>query len=291
MNTPLVCIYEDPRNPTKLLGQCLTFDCKKYEQAGIVRPSLPDQELLLYHQLWRALLRGSEPITQSSGDPEYRGRDGKEDQITRPALPVELVRLIIRTVGFMVPDRQQTQRANRSVFVRVRTRYEEPVVSRVWFWTKPLNMAKTAAAQLVTVSRDQGWVYPKTDISHSFFEWTALSNGSVPAQEEAAAGPRGAVTGNERAWRTENSVQKEGANSASDHKALWRRTHGNPVADDRHQQHNGPRVGMDDEMWKGAKEGSVIVVRVCAQQALWENDARYGEILIWKWFEPVVAVA
>jgi hypothetical protein len=41
-------------------------------------------------------------------------------------------------------------------------------------------------------------------------------------------------------------------------------------------------------MWDNATEGSVIAVRACAQQALWENDAQYGEILIWKWFEPVV---
>ncbi|KAJ7131511.1 hypothetical protein C8R43DRAFT_1024625 [Mycena crocata] len=72
---------------------------------------------------------------------------------------------------------------------------------------------------------------------------------------------------------------------------MWHRTHGNPVAHGLYQQLDGPRVGMDDEMWEGAKPGCVIAVRACAQQAMWENDAQYGEILVWKWFEPVVSVA
>jgi hypothetical protein len=56
----------------------------------------------------------------------------------------------------MVPDRYHTQRAPQSIFVRVATRDEEPIVSRVWFWTKPLDVTQIAAAQLVTLSQDQG---------------------------------------------------------------------------------------------------------------------------------------
>ncbi|KAF7365006.1 hypothetical protein MVEN_00371700 [Mycena venus] len=255
---PLVEIH-DARNPTQLLGISFVVDSiGPEEQARIKRPLLPDGELLLYHQLWRALLRGSEPSS-------------------RPALPVELIRLIVRAAALMVPDRQQTHHAKQCVFVRVKTYDEEPVVSRVWFWTKPLHLADFAAAQLVTVSRDQGWCAPLTDVCHSWFEWGVFNRG-IPAEEEVGFGRKhGAFTGDEKAWAT----RKAGQN-------VWRRSHGNPVANSLYQQHDGKQVGIEDEMWDNATEGSIIAVRACAQQALWENDARYGEILVWKWFEPVV---
>ncbi|KAJ7716306.1 hypothetical protein B0H16DRAFT_459973 [Mycena metata] len=251
----------DPQNPTRVLGisRVSFVSVSPKDQPQIRRPLLPDGELLSYHQLWRALLRGSEPSS-------------------RPALPVELVRMVVRASALMVPDNQQTHRAKEHVFVRVTTYDERPVVSQVWFWTKPLHLANVAAAQLVTVSRDQGWVSPRTDVCHSWFEWGVFCGG-VPAEEEAEFGRRGgAVTGDEKAWAT----RKAGGQH------IWRRSHGNPVANFLYQRHNGEQVGIDDEMWDNATEGSVIAVRACAQQALWENDARYGEILVWKWFEPVV---
>ncbi|KAJ7437846.1 hypothetical protein B0H11DRAFT_2294178 [Mycena galericulata] len=280
---PLEEIY-DPKNKTLMLGQSFVAEwVLKKDWARIVRPLLPEGDLLLYHQLWRALLRGSEPFPWASGHSNHPGPGAEETRTARPALPVELVRLIIRTAGLMVPNRQQTKRADRSVFVRVTTRDEAPVVSRVWFWTHPLDLAKVAAVQLVTLSRDQGWVAPLTDVCHSWFEWGVV-NGGVPPQDVG-----GDITGNEGAWRAGREKQTEG--KTSENESVWRRTHGNPVADSRYLQHDGPRVGMDDSFWDGAKAGSALVVRACAQQAMWENDARYGEILVWKWFEPVVCVA
>ncbi|KAJ6486111.1 hypothetical protein C8R47DRAFT_1216732 [Mycena vitilis] len=277
-----VAIY-DHKNPTLFLGLATVADCveREEEQERVVRPVLLDEELVIYHQLWRALLRGLPPTRQS---------ECREESITiRPALPVELVRLIIRTADLMVPDRQQTQCAHRNLFLRVQTREEEPVVSRVWFWTKSLDVLNIAAVQLITVSRDQGWVFPKTDVCHSWFEWAVL-NGGIPTQEDPDIGAPVNFTGNEMAWKPDRPARKE-INGSADNQVLWHRTHGNPVADQRYQQHNGPKVGKDDEMWDGAQPGSVIAVRACAQQAMWENDARYGEILVWKWFEPVVSVA
>ncbi|KAJ7037618.1 hypothetical protein C8F04DRAFT_1091898 [Mycena alexandri] len=250
----------DPQNPILVLGiSRVSFVALGPEdRARIRRPLLPDGELLLYHQLWRALLRGSVPSS-------------------RPPLPAELVRLIVRASALMIPDNQQTHRAKERVFVRVMIDDERPVVSQVWFWTKPLHLANVAGAQLVTVSRDQGWVEPWTDVCHSWFEW-GVFRGGIPAEEEAEFGMRGGVvTGYEKAWATRKAGQH-----------IWRRSHGNSVANSLYQQHNGEQVGIDDEMWDNATEGSVIAVRACAQQQLWENDARYGEILVWKWFEPVV---
>ncbi|KAJ7444680.1 hypothetical protein FB451DRAFT_1376398 [Mycena latifolia] len=265
-----------------LLGQAFVADLDdKAEVARIVRPVLPEGELLLYHQLWRALLRGSDPSTNPLRQIAANNRTA------RPALPVELVRLIVRAAPLMVPDRDQTHHAGRSVFVHVLTRDEEPVVSRVWFWTKPLAVSKIAAVQLLTVSRDQGWVSPPTTVCPSWFEW-GVFNGRVPTEDVPAMGRGGTITGNEAAWGTQRPTQTDGEGTAAKSTATWRRTHGNPVAQGQYRQHAGARVGMDDEMWEGVTAGAVIAVRACAQQGMWENDARYGEILVWKWFEPVV---
>ncbi|KAJ7284361.1 hypothetical protein C8J57DRAFT_1288205 [Mycena rebaudengoi] len=273
-----------PGNPMILLGDSWARQSNESDQTLIRRPLISVDELLLYHQVWRALLRGADfySTSYSSGRAESQ----------RPPLPVELVRLVARAAEFMVPDRYHTQRAPQSIFIRVTTRDEEPIVSRVWFWTKPLDVTQIAAAQLVTLSRDQGWVSRPTEICHSWFEW-GVFNAGVPAQDETdvKGGVDGAITGNEAPWKSKRIAEKDGKESVSDGEGTWRRTHGNPVARDRYEQHDGPRVGMDNELWEGVNAGAVIAVRACAQQALWENDARYGEILLWKWFEPVVGVA
>ncbi|KAJ7462457.1 hypothetical protein FB451DRAFT_1266848 [Mycena latifolia] len=279
LSGPRILIRDSNMN---LLGKTFVADLDdKMESARLVRPVLPYGELLLYHQLWRALLRGAYPSTSPPRptSPAHR--------TARSALPVELVRLIVRAASFIVPDRDQTHRAERSVFVHVVILDEEPVVSRVWFWTKPLAVSKIAAIQLLTVSRDQGWVSPPTTVCHSWFEW-GVFNGGVPTEDAPGTGRDGTITGNEAAWGTSRTTQTDGEGTAAKSKATWRRTHGNPVAQGQYRQHAGARVGMDDEMWEGVTAGAIIAVRACAQQEMWENDARYGEILVWKWFEPVV---
>ncbi|KAJ7655422.1 hypothetical protein B0H17DRAFT_1099045 [Mycena rosella] len=246
----LVRIY-DPQNKAILLGDSYVGDPVDWQP--IKRPFLPDGELLLLNS--------------------------RESAPARLPLPVELVRLIIRAAAFMVPDRPQTHRAERSVLVRVRTRDEAPVISRVWFWTKPLAVERIAAVQLVTCSRDQGWVSPATDVCHSWFEW-GVFDGDVPTQDDTA------VTGNEKVWRTREARQRERSGPGSDAADMWRRTHGNPVAQGQYKQHDGQRVLMDDEMWDGVRTGAVIAVRACAQQAMWENDALpQFRVHPWKMYE------
>ncbi|KAJ7284359.1 hypothetical protein C8J57DRAFT_1288200 [Mycena rebaudengoi] len=274
-----------PGNPMILLGDSWAHKSNETDQALIQRPLISADELLLYHQVWRALLRGADFYS-------ILHLSGTRAESQRPPLPAELVRLVVHAAEFMVPDRYHTQRAPQSIFVRVATRDEEPIVSRVWFWTKPLDVTQIAAAQLVTLSQDQGWFSPPMEICHSWFEW-GVFNAGVPAQDETdiIGGVDGAITGNEVPWKSKRSAKKDEKESVSDGEGTWRRTHGNPVARDRYEQYDGPRVGMDNELWEGVNAGAVIAVRACAQQALWENDARYGEILLWKWFEPVVGVA
>ncbi|KAJ7444674.1 hypothetical protein FB451DRAFT_1376393 [Mycena latifolia] len=245
LSGPRILIRDSNMN---LLGKTFVADLDdKMESARLVRPVLPYGELLLYHQLWRALLRGAYPSTSPPRPtpPAHR--------TARSALPVELVRLIIRAASFMVPDRDQTHRAERSVFVHVVILDEEPVVSRI------------AAVQLLTVSRDQGWVSPPPTVCHSWFEW-GVFNGGVPTEDAPGTGRDGTITGNEAAWGTSRTTQTDG---------------------EEHTETLSPRANTGS-MWEGVTAGAIIAVRACAQQEMWENDARYSEILVWKWFEPVV---
>ncbi|KIY67392.1 hypothetical protein CYLTODRAFT_294207 [Cylindrobasidium torrendii FP15055 ss-10] len=213
------------------------------------RPHMPFDEALVYHQLWRFLLRG------------------------HPPLPVELVRLIFRAASIMVPVKDRIYRAEHGVHIRVPNCNGQVRISRVWFCTPPLlYRRRPAAIQLVTVSRD-GWSKAHTNICHSWFEWGIFP--ASPFTEYMKDG--GAITGDEDSWPKDASG-----------KSRWRRSHGNAVAVGKFQQHNGPRVEMHDEMWDDVKEGSVIAVRACAQQALWENAAKYGEVVVWQWFEPLL---
>ena len=47
----------------------------------------------------------------------------------------------------------------------------------------------------------------------------------------------------------------------------------------------GAMINVGDTEWE---EGSVVVVRVCAQFGAWSNHAKTGELRFWKWFEPTV---
>ncbi|KAJ7258035.1 hypothetical protein C8J57DRAFT_1646772 [Mycena rebaudengoi] len=152
---PLVEFY-DSTAKTKVLGHTFVANSvSRKDQALLVRPRLHGDVIVLYHQLWRTLVQGYEPpVTPSDAE-----LDAAFTLTKRPALPVELMHLIVRAAALMVPDGQQTKRAECSVLVRVTAPSGGSPISRMWFWTNPLDLAEVAAVQLVTVSRDGGVGY------------------------------------------------------------------------------------------------------------------------------------
>ncbi|KAI0826041.1 hypothetical protein BC629DRAFT_43367 [Irpex lacteus] len=162
-------------------------------------------KVFLYHQIWRTLLHGD-------NDPSHK----------RPALPIELVRLISRFAGLCIPDHTRTFICEKEVSVRSGGPFE----TKLWFYTSP-------------------------------FDEYALKH----------------------------ALRLEKAKSESDG---WRLSHKNKGAVNEPQDLKGPVVDIDDKMWEGFVEGSVLAVRVCARFPMWTNHARRAEIKFWRWFEPVI---
>ncbi|KAJ7226201.1 hypothetical protein C8J57DRAFT_1535366 [Mycena rebaudengoi] len=261
---PLVEFY-DINEKTKVVGHSfVTQSIRRKHQTLIARPRQFGDIIFVYHQLWRALVQGYDP----PNPPSATGVHATSTQKQRPALPIELVHLIVRAAGLIVPDKQQTKHAECGVLVRATAPDGSSPISRVWFWTKPLVLAKVAAVQLVTVSRSAGRPTPN-DVA--WFEWGVFSGGA-PLREAASTGP---MTGNEEAWRMRSSSGRR-----KDDLRVWHRTHlDRPIWSN---QQTGSRLGIYHEIFAGATEGSIIAVRACAQEFPADNDARYGEIWVWK---------
>ncbi|KAI0088343.1 hypothetical protein BDY19DRAFT_193533 [Irpex rosettiformis] len=223
-------------SPTRKMGQS---GSSKPEAA---RPPIVSNgpKIFLYHQIWRALLRGVD-----------------SPDLKRPPLPVELVRLISRLAGLCTPDSTRVFICTKQVNVRSNGPFE----AKLWFCTSPFDdyaLKHVAAAQLLTTSNDQGWASDRG--SWTWFEWGVFANA-----EEAT------------------NLAKAKCESQG-----WTTSHKNRGAVQEPQELLGPVVTVDDGMWEGFAEGSVLAVRVCARFPLWANHAHRAEIKFWRWFEPVI---
>ena len=180
--------------------------------------------------MWRALLHGAP---------------------TRPALPAELVALIVRYAEFMVPDPSRTIPVPRRIKV---TAHTGDVETKRWFTTHPLtdvDLAHIAAFQLVTRSRDQGWTGDPNTASYSWFD-IAIGRPDAPVPE-----------------------------------LRWTRSHNNQLRSRQFCYHEGVVISAADANWE---TGDVISVWACAQFGAWSCEAESGELRFWKWFEPVVSL-
>ncbi|KZV71219.1 hypothetical protein PENSPDRAFT_751928 [Peniophora sp. CONT] len=187
-----------------------------------------DDTLIHYHLIWRALLHGSSD---------------------RPALPTELVALIVRYSEFAVPDPARTLSAPGKVSVTAST---GDIQTKRWFATPPLtdfDTAHIAAFQLVTYSKDQGWAGDPNTASYSWFD-IGIGQPNAPLAE-----------------------------------LRWTRSHHNKLRSSKMCHHEGAIIRAVDAGWE---VGDVISVWACAQFGAWSCEAASGELRFWKWFEPVI---
>ncbi|KZV71209.1 hypothetical protein PENSPDRAFT_650828 [Peniophora sp. CONT] len=130
-----------------------------------ILPPPTHENVLLYHQVWRALWDGAPK---------------------RAALPPEIVSCIAIFAGWILPDRTHRMiQTSKRVFVKCRTSDESAKVSRRWFTTEPLSehdIADIVAFQLVTGSKDQGWTTLVPPESFSWFEVAVEREGKPVSQ-------------------------------------------------------------------------------------------------------------
>ncbi|KAF7799908.1 hypothetical protein EIP86_011150 [Pleurotus ostreatoroseus] len=228
-----------------------------------------DNTFVYYHQVWRALQRGSSDSPNCS---------------LRPPLPPELVRIIIRYAGFKVPDSALATATNAC---QVSSR--GPRATKVWFWGGPLTdtrLARIAALQLVTVSRDQGWVSDPTAGSWSWFD-IGVFPAPPPARTNSEIADRGSSAGlaAETDWSWISADIQNYFNDRDD--GHWRYSHHNPMEKPEGRR-EGPIFAMDDDIWQDVKTGSIVAVRMCAQYPGWQNKGSRAELRTWRYFEPVI---
>ncbi|CAE6533721.1 unnamed protein product [Rhizoctonia solani] len=205
----------------------------------------PDPELLkTYYTIYAGLLNGSS---------------------SRHALPLELVRIICQLAGFENWHATRAPKGRKSV----RT-WEDKVKSRVWFQTEPftkqtLNHIKSA--QLVTISRHQGWVDFRNAGSWSWFE---LQVARPTEQDTGFAKVKRRPSGDRASWRClEHPVDAETAKLQEDF-----------------GEHEGDLLGSDHEIWGYVEEGDVLQVVMKAQQRAWSNTVTDGILKVNTWWEP-----
>ena len=251
------------------------------------RFDIPDDTLFTYYQLWRNLQKGT-------AVPHRR------------ALPVELVRMIIRHAGLIVLDRTLTTVSKTSLYVRCDIG-DPDLVSRVWFWAGPVNahdVASIAQYQLVTMSCDLSLAIDSNRALHTWFDVGVFPLPSRPmlkdepphvqatdsALDAEGALHRSTVAGTEGGQWLVKNPELQGYLTEQD-KHPWRCSHYNPYADTGvAQTRQGLTFTKDHPAWMKLSAGHVIAVRVCAQSLHWVNMAQKGELKIWKYFEPLINV-
>jgi hypothetical protein len=206
---------------------------------------------VLYHQLWRTLLNGST-------FPSHHALPHSSITPKRPALPPELIALIFRKASILIPDQDLSAISTKRVHVLAIYGHKE---ARVWFCSRALTaseVARTAAVQLTTYSRDQGWCSQPENGSYSWFELGVLP-GTGSGVVETIGLEDGAVR--------------------------WVRSHHNRLAERELAHLQGPIISIDD---LELEVGGIIAVRACCQFGTWVNLAENGKLRFWKWFEPVI---
>ncbi|VDC05256.1 unnamed protein product [Peniophora sp. CBMAI 1063] len=108
-----------------------------------------DDDVILYHQVWRALRMGAESPARSP-------------------LPSNVALLITAFCNWVLPDRVLDEESIISCYSRDSRKAEKR-----WFTSAPLtneDVARIAAIQLETVAKDQGWASLPGTASYSWFE-------------------------------------------------------------------------------------------------------------------------
>ena len=198
---------------------------------------------------------------------------GNSFPFRRPPIPIELIRAISELANLVVLDHELSYSHQDSIEVRA---HGAGVASKLWFTSEPFNRIQImhiAGVQVLTKSHDQGWASRRDQGSWTWFDMAVLPFPLASASQREA----------------ESGVDALHAQATTD-TVTWRQSHYNPIASRPARWLNGPVVTIDDVMWDGVQEGQlyVIAVRANAQYAGWANYGEEAQVMVWKYFEPVV---
>ncbi|KAA1477229.1 hypothetical protein DENSPDRAFT_577887 [Dentipellis sp. KUC8613] len=208
---------------------------------------LEERRLFFFHSLARALRRGCLIPGPS----------------LRAGLPVELVCLILQYAGCMLLSKSRSVTTSPTVVARGRSEPHAVVVIQLPpFDTVALQ--RIAQIQLITLSRDQGWVGDRNAGNWSWFD-VAVMRGDSELED-----------GQEQEVREVDGEQ-----------AVWR-SHENVLAGrDLVEHREGVVFGPDHPLWRAVRVGDVVVGRALAQFGGWRNETARADFIVWEYFDPL----
>ncbi|KAG8927094.1 hypothetical protein FRC02_008459 [Tulasnella sp. 418] len=188
---------------------------------------------------------------------------------SRPGLPVELVRKILRMANITSPqprtlDAEYVMEPQKQGIYGIESR-SSIETRELWIVSKAISRQlahKIAQIQVMTVSKDQGW----GDSGGGSYSWFSL--GILRRLPGGVYGPR----------------TQPGSGS---YIASWK-SHNNKTADPEFTSYEGNKYGAHEEPLTLLTPGDRLCVWMHAQYTAWANYAQEGKIVYWEFFEPTL---
>jgi len=213
-----------------------------------------DTAFRLYNTLARSLILGSE-----------------NQKFKRPALPIELVRTILRLAGCRLEDSPLADAEGNTFDI---SSHNSSVQRTIWFYTEALQRTNHLwGVQLHTFSGNQGWVGNASQGCWSWFELAIYSSA------------RGAtrLTGFPSLKIGEDTYEIE---SSDDGEALKWLSHQNTKYKQGMFSYSGRVFGPEDVLWSYVAPGDRIVVLGCCQFGAWDCKGKDGYLQTWRFYDP-----
>lgn len=256
----------------------------------------------LYYAIARSLYRGYDP----NNAPTTPGSSPFRHYARRSPLPMELVILIFAFSGVTKLEPTLTLTTRLSSLIQVDT--HGPQCDVVIMHTEPMTqhlLDRLRRVQLITLSRDQGWVSDKKAGSWSWFELAIFepvekvqSETSTPnrAHPDARMFDRDIYVtysdppeGEEDAdpVKREYKIKRRRTDSIDEEAKLLRwKSHNNALASREPDVYRGKSFDSDEEIWRYLDVGDIIVAYACVCFGGWANVVHKAELLFWERFDP-----
>jgi len=231
-------------------------------------------QLLLWHQLWRSFRQGS-----TCGQ--------------RKALPDDLIVVMMRYLGAVVPDEARTIHCTTPIMVQNRG---VSATIQEWFRSSALDrpsLSCISQMRLETFSHDQGWTTDQNPKEWSWFEVALLdSHGNVKGGLRRLTDDVAAVQNYDLAMQDLDHMalvfSVPNPPSRDKDRSVVFVSHRNQLCSKGPTTYLGTMFGTEAELWEHAREGDMISVRACARFDCWENWGYSAVLRVWKWFEPTL---
>jgi len=207
---------------------------------------------------------------------------GLKDEISkRPALPIELVRDILRIAEWKYEDLLCINQSQPRKFHIHTWLY---LKRSLFFFTEPLpeSISHIWGVQLHTFSGNQGWVDDPNYVCTTWFEvaiYTPVVGSVEESTPEDISFP--ALMIGKQLHQIKQKSTKE---------ALTWHSHANTEYRNEMLTYEGIVFGPDHQIWSHVSPEDRLVVLGCCQEQNWECKGEDGYLKVWQYYDPTSAL-